>query len=1114
MKKQAFQLLAILAGMPIFPAPQALGDVAPPASEKVGELVRPQSIIAFLQDELDYSIKNLVAEDGTKPYYIGYSVYDDQTSMISATLGAVVQDQVQRDRNLNIDLRVGSYELDNTRQLRGRGEGQASGSGNIALALDDNEHSIRHLLWYHTDKIFREAAKRYERIKTDLKVKVEEEDKSDDFSREEPKVHYEAPAEIEIDRPAWTGRLRKLSAIAGEYPRVYSSGVTLGVFAGTRFMVTNEGTRLQTAETRFRITMNASTKAEDGMDLSQHADFNAASIDGLPDDATLERTFREVLAQTVALREAPLAEPYIGPAILRNRASGVFFHEIFGHRMEGHRQKDVTEGQTFAKMLGEPVLPEFISVYSDPTLKHLAETDLRGSYKFDDEGVEASRVTLVDNGILQTFMMSRTPLERVPNSNAHGRRQPGQAPVGRQSNLIVESSKQVSFDELRGLLVEECKKQGKPYGLLFEDISGGFTMTTRRGPQSFKVLPLVVFRVFADGRPDELIRGVDIVGTPLTAFSKIIYTGDDMGVFNGSCGAESGWIPVSAASPSILVSTLEIEKRARDQSRPPILDPPGSVSQRPEPSLSGEGDVVIQAMADELSRAVNELKLEGLPRPYFVQLKNQDRGVYSLRATYGGLVHSQVQKNRIGQTRLRVGSHQLDNTNVPGSAGQIGLLPIDDNYRALRHGLWLLLDQDYKQSVEILSRKEAFLRAKTEDEDRADDFSPASPTIELEPIKRLDFSSAKWEPRIVELSDRFRRYPKIQNSNVSLVAGDSVVWLVNSEGTRLRTSDTGLMIEISAELQAPDGMPLSDSRSYLAETEDQLPDMDRIRADIDEMARNLIALSEAPILEQYTGPVLFETGASGAVFASLLADKLAARPVPVGARWTDDSLEKNIGLRVLPRSFVVYDDPGPKTFDGEVLAGAFTFDDEGVRAGRVELVEKGMLKTLVAGRAPTKKLKKSTGHGRSGGFGDARAQVGSLYISDQNAVTAAELKQELIMAAQDEGLPFGIRIETLSRGREGSLPSPAFAYKVFVEGDREELVRGMRFQPVQTRALRRLIAAGEERAVYNSLSPVGMSIIAPAIVFEELELTKVEREFDKLPILPSPTARKSDESSS
>jgi predicted Zn-dependent protease len=543
-----------------------------PFPEGASGVVSP--LMQYLGDELSYSMEHLATEDGTRPYYLGYTIYDEQTAVISATLGAITQDRLHHARNLNIDLRVGDYKVDNTHQIRGGAPAQASGSGNIDLALTDDPISIRHALWYHTDEVFKQATKRLAQIKTDLKVKVEEEDRSDDFTREKAHTYHEAPATLVFDRGGWTKRMREISAIAREYPQVYESNVTVGAYAGTRYIVSSEGTRLQTMEVRYRITLSAETKAEDGMDLDQSSDFNASSPDRLPDDATIEKEFRAVLDQVMALRAAPLAEPYIGPAILRNRASGVFFHEIFGHRIEGHRQKDVTEGQTFTKKLHQQILPEFISVYDDPTLGRIHDTDLRGYYKYDDEGVAAGRVPLVEKGVLQTFLMSRRPLDQNPLSNGHGRRQAGFAPVSRQANLIVESSKQVSFDALRRLLVEECKKQDKPYGLLFEDISGGFTTTSRRGPQSFKVLPIVVYRVFADGRPDELIRGADIVGTPLTAFEKIISTGDDVGVFNGSCGAESGWVPVSAISPSILVSTIEIEKRQRDQSRPPILTAP------------------------------------------------------------------------------------------------------------------------------------------------------------------------------------------------------------------------------------------------------------------------------------------------------------------------------------------------------------------------------------------------------------------------------------------------------------------------------------------------------------------------------------------------------------
>lgn len=556
--------------------PRSAAPASPPSVNTTidGAARELPPLMAHLADELAYTMEHLAAEDGTRPYYLGYTVYDERSAILSASLGSIMQSDRSEERNLNIDLRVGDYALDNTRQLRGMGRSGPIGSGNIKLPLADDEYAVRHALWHHTDRVFKDAVKRLSQIKTNLMVKVEEEDKSDDFSREQAHQFLAPPVSLELDADAWADRLRRISDTARAHPRIYVSAVTLGAYAANRTMVTSEGTRLLTTETRCRITLSAATKAEDGMDLSQFSDFNALSAAALPDEAEIARAFRGVIEQVLALREAPLAEPYIGPAILRNRASAVFFHEIFGHRIEGHRQKDVTEGQTFTKKIGQPILPAFVSVFDDPTRPRFGDIDLRGHYLFDDEGVKASNVTLVDQGVLRTFLMSRSPVEGFPQSNAHGRRQSGHAPMARQANLIVESKNQVSFERLREMLLEECRRQGKPYGLLFEDISGGFTTTSRRGPQSFKVLPIVVYRVYPDGRPDELIRGADVVGTPLTSFEKIIATGDDPAVFNGSCGAESGWVPVSAVSPSILVSTIEIEKRTRDQSRPPILDPP------------------------------------------------------------------------------------------------------------------------------------------------------------------------------------------------------------------------------------------------------------------------------------------------------------------------------------------------------------------------------------------------------------------------------------------------------------------------------------------------------------------------------------------------------------
>lgn len=544
----------------------------------------PDTAVSFgklpkiLGDEIDYSMKYLAMPDGTKPYYLAYVVTDTRAITINARLGALMNDVDTRDRQLDVDLRVGDYALDNTHQIRGGGFepdlADLLGGANAGIALTDDPDAIRQALWLATDRKFKSAVRRFQQVKTNLKTRVEEEDKSPDFSREEPSIYSEPEVTLKIDRKAWADRLRAASKLCLNYPLIYNSNVSLAATVENRTMASSEGTRLQTGRKLLRVVVSAATKADDGMELSQSFIFSVSSEDRLPTQEQIVDALQKVVDQTLALRSAPLVEPYTGPAILLNRAAGVFFHEIFGHRIEGHRQKNVEEGQTFTKMVGQPVLPEFLSVHDDPTRLTYGSEDLRGHYKYDDEGVEARDVRLVENGILKTFLLSRSPVAGFPKSNGHGRHEAGRACVSRQGNLIVDTSKPVPFAKLREMLIEECKKQDKPYGLLFEDITGGFTMTGRSGPQAFKVLPVVVYRIFADGRQDELVRGVDIVGTPLACFSKIIAAGDDQSVFNGTCGAESGWVPVSAVAPSVLVSQIEIEKRQKSQDKLPILPPP------------------------------------------------------------------------------------------------------------------------------------------------------------------------------------------------------------------------------------------------------------------------------------------------------------------------------------------------------------------------------------------------------------------------------------------------------------------------------------------------------------------------------------------------------------
>jgi len=534
-------------------------------------------LLNTMGDELNRSYRVLSKQKPYPLYFLQYEINDENQIIISATLGSITNDSESRHRYLDVDVRIGSYKLDNTHEIRGA-EDFDWWSSPIEVPIDNNPEALRLILWSETDKNFKSAQERYIKILNERQVKVLESDTSPDFSTA-PKIIYTGSIDtISFDREQWKSRLRRLSNVFKDYPWIYNSRITLRANSLTKYLVNTDGTKILQNKISYSINIYAETMADDGMELYLSYPVFVKDAKALPDEEILKSYTDSLIQNLYALRNAPMVEPYSGPAILVNRACGVFFHEIFGHRIEGHRQKSEFEGQTFTKKLNERIMPDFISVYDDPTMERFGNRDLNGHYLFDDEGVRAQKTTIVENGILKGFLMSRSPIAHFPFSNGHGRRQYGRKVVARQGILYIKSNNEVPYDELRNALIIECKRQNKPYGLVFYDISGGFTTTGREGPQTFKVIPLLVKRVYVDGRPDEVVRGVDIVGTPLLSLSKIILTGNDYDIFNGTCGAESGWVPVSAIAPSILVSEIEVEKKAKGQDRPPILPAPAEPS--------------------------------------------------------------------------------------------------------------------------------------------------------------------------------------------------------------------------------------------------------------------------------------------------------------------------------------------------------------------------------------------------------------------------------------------------------------------------------------------------------------------------------------------------------
>ncbi len=538
------------------------------------------SVMRAMKTELDRSLAKLKNAGEAPLYYLAYRIYDTETIDIRANYGGLLNDSnSQKRRRIDVDLRVGSPEQDNTHKVRGGGFGfefSSRGSWSTLTPIEDNEKAIRVALWAMTDRDFKAAQKKYANVQANRDVKVAEEDTSADFSVESPHQFKEVANSLAIDKKVWEDRVRNLARLYRQHKDITDANVSFSATRTVRYLVSSEGAQIEDEHIQYRVFTTATTIADDGMRLWLYDGVEAPNLADIPDDAKLTKMVTDLATALDALRVAKVAEPYVGPAILKAKAAGVFFHETFGHRIEGHRQKNEDEGRTFAKKVGQKVMPDFITVTDDPTRQRLGSKPLNGYYKFDDEGVQAQPVTLVDKGMLKTFLMSRSPIKDFSVSNGHGRCSPGADPVARQANLIVDSSKRVPYEKLREMLIAEAKRQGKPYGLVFDEIAGGFTMTAAYMPQVYKLLPLRVWRVYTDGRPDELLRGVDLIGTPLASLERIVCGADDDDTFNGTCGAESGWVPVSASSPSLLVDTIEVERQHKAQDKPPLLPPPAT----------------------------------------------------------------------------------------------------------------------------------------------------------------------------------------------------------------------------------------------------------------------------------------------------------------------------------------------------------------------------------------------------------------------------------------------------------------------------------------------------------------------------------------------------------
>lgn len=532
----------------------------------------PDPPVDVARAELERAMATL-ADQPRAPHYAAVAIQDVERVQLRARDGVAETPQRARDRFLDVEVRTGTPELDSTHALRGFSSLDGSDREVLRIPLDEG-YALEHALWRELDRRYREARERIVIVEANLNVKVDEERPANDFEpREGPTDRLAVPALV-LDEATWLPLLADVDGRLHDAPHVHRSTVQIEATRQVTSFVDTEGAELVHGRRHYRLSIVASSRADDGDDINVFRAVDVHDPADLPSPEALDALTEDAVTELATRIDAPRAEPYSGPVLLSGRAAGVFVHEVLGHRVEGHRQKRDDEGRTFAEQVGRAVLPSFVDIYDDPTLVEWSGTPLNGHYVYDDEGVRAKRAPIVDNGVFVGFLMSRSPIPGFAHSNGHGRRSPGRAPVARMGNTILEARRTVSDASLRRRLVQLVRRQGLEFGYIIDEIEGGFTLTGRVTPNAFNVRASRTRRVYADGRPDEVVRGIDLVGTPLVAFSNLVAAGTSTEVFNGTCGAESGWVPVSAVAPSLLFERLEFQLKEKGQERPPLLAKP------------------------------------------------------------------------------------------------------------------------------------------------------------------------------------------------------------------------------------------------------------------------------------------------------------------------------------------------------------------------------------------------------------------------------------------------------------------------------------------------------------------------------------------------------------
>ncbi len=575
-----------------------------------------------------------------------------------------------------------------------------------------------------------------------------------------------------------------------------------------------------------------------------------------------------------------------------------------------------------------------------------------------------------------------------------------------------------------------------------------------------------------------------------------------------------------------------------------------------------DNDHTLQSMRDEMARAKTRLELK-LPqsdqpvRPYFIEYRLLDLDIREIVGQFGALLDSNHNRSRVMNVSARIGDYKLDSSNFVsddgfrGFIGPTGSVGIDRDYDSLRQDLWIATDQAFKEAAETYSRKQAYLSSLARASD-IDDFARVQAVQHVEPLANSDWSSRNWEQEVRETSGALRAFPEIYDSRVTYYLVYMTEYLLTSEGTEIRTNRSFAAIESGMSTLAADGMPVNHFYATYAPKPGDLPSADAVRKNLTLTGTELMAMRSAPPAPDYTGPVLFESRAAAALLAQVLSPSLSGARPPLAFQPVVDQLMSSLGARsdwtgktesrVLPVSVSLVDDPLLKDYKGSPVVGTYAVDEEGVPAQKVTVVQEGKLKSLLMSRRPGPDADRSNGHGRAAFLADAKPVMSNLLFSSTEGVSSGDLRKKFLDSCQAEKLEFCMVVRQMDNpslsllhqedftgllasfgGNAATDRLPLVVYKLYPKDGREELVRGARITGFSPRTLRNIAGIGNDDFVFNYMqsqiagisgtalgafgtaqSGLPATVIAPSLLFEEIEVRGARGEPKRLPILPEP----------